>query len=444
MHPARLIPVSGISNVIEAEQRATSALLAVLTIVRDLSIELFAPLGASRAQKATVEAFTEVVYEHNKKKIRPDGLIRISFGKKTWTALVEVKTGDNTLEADQINEYWDLARSNGIDHIVTISNEIAPNDNSHPTAGLKVRSNSKVSVSHLSWTAILTTAVRLKQHAGVSDPEQAWILDELIRYLEHPSSGALAFEDMGPNWVGIRDAARQGDLSKRSDGIEDVATRWDQLLRFAALRLGSEIGDDVVHLLSRDQRDPRERLAYLIDRLSRHGVLDGVLRIPNTVGDLEVFADLRAQHLTAAVDVPAPQDKGAVGRVSWLVNQLKHSPSDLAIESYPKNARAPTVAKLGELLEDRSAILGDDKKEAHKFRVVAHANMGQGRKTGTRSPAFITTVLDLINSFYGDVIQNITPWQPPAPKLKRAAAVEVEREEIVGVEVERDDRVIAT
>lgn len=443
MHPARLIPVSGISSVIEAEQRATSALLAVLTIVRDLSVELFAPLGASRAQKATVEAFTEVVYGHNKKKIRPDGLIRISFGKNTWTALVEVKTGDNTLDPDQINEYWDLARGNGIDHIVTISNEIAPNDHSHPTPGLKVKSNSRVRVSHLSWTAILTTAVRLKQHAGVSDPEQAWILGELIRYLEHPASGALAFEDMGANWVAIRDAARQGTLTKRSEGVEDVAARWDQLLRFAALRLGSEIGDDVVHLLSRDHRDSRHRLGYLVDRLSRDGVLDGVLRIPNTVGDLELFADLRAQHLIAAVDVPAPQDKGAVGRVSWLVNQLKDSPKDLVIESYPKNARTPTAAKLGELLEDRSAILGDDKKEAHKFRVVAHANMGQGRKTRTRSPGFITTVLDLINSFYGDVIQNLTPWQPPTPKLKRTPVVEAEEEEIAGIEVEQDESVLA-
>ncbi len=60
LHKARLIPVSGITSDQEAEERATSALLAVLTIVRDLSIELLSPLGASRAQKATVEAFSEV------------------------------------------------------------------------------------------------------------------------------------------------------------------------------------------------------------------------------------------------------------------------------------------------------------------------------------------------------------------------------------------------
>lgn len=51
---ARLIPVSGIGSAQEAEQRATSAFLAVLSVVRDLSMELLTPLGASRAQRAVV------------------------------------------------------------------------------------------------------------------------------------------------------------------------------------------------------------------------------------------------------------------------------------------------------------------------------------------------------------------------------------------------------
>jgi len=38
-----------------------------------------------------------------------------------------------------------------------------------------------------------------KEHRGVADPGQAWILGELIRYLEHARSGALQFEDMGPS-----------------------------------------------------------------------------------------------------------------------------------------------------------------------------------------------------------------------------------------------------
>ena len=425
MQQARLIPVSGIGSVVEAEQRATSALLAILTIVRDLSIDLLSPLGASRARKAEVEAYTEVGFKYGKQMIRPDGLIRVSFGQSSWATLVEVKTGDHTLSADQINHYWDVARENGIDHVLTISNEIAPSDDIHPTPGLKVRSNSKVGVSHLSWTAILTTAVRLKQHAGVKDPEQAWILGELIRYLQHPRSGALSFEDMGPEWVTIRDAARSGTLTKRTEGVEDVCGRWDQLIRFAALKLGSEIGEDVAEVLARSHRDPKQRLAYLIGALTTGGIVDGALRIPNTAGDLELTADLRAQHLTAAIEVNAPQDKGAKGRISWLVGQLKDAPRSLVVEAYPKNARTPTSATLGTVDEDRGRLIGEDGKEAHKFRIVMHAEMGKGRKTGTKNTDFISSVLKLIDDFYGTVVQNITPWQPPAPKLHKAPSLPI-------------------
>jgi hypothetical protein len=59
---ARLIPVSGISNNTEAEMRATSALLSVLTIVRDFSVAMLSPLGASTARKASVEAFIETKF----------------------------------------------------------------------------------------------------------------------------------------------------------------------------------------------------------------------------------------------------------------------------------------------------------------------------------------------------------------------------------------------
>ena len=156
-------------------------------------------MGASRAGKAIVETYTEPQFPLDGKRIRPDGVVRITYGKSEWTALVEFKTGDARLEADQINAYWEIARQRDFDAIITISNEIAASPGSHPTEGLRVRSNSKVQVHHISWTALLSTAVTIKSHKGVDDPEQAWLVGELIRYLEHSSSGAMAFDDMGQN-----------------------------------------------------------------------------------------------------------------------------------------------------------------------------------------------------------------------------------------------------
>jgi hypothetical protein len=419
MHTARLIRTSGIGNEKEAEQRASSAFLAVLSVVRDLSHELLAPLGASRAQRANIETFTEVGFVLDKRKVRPDGLIRVTYGKSEWTCLVEVKTGESTLEAQQINDYWDIARQERFDHVLTISNEIALAPGAHPTEGLRVRSNSPVQVSHLSWTAILTTAVRLKQHAGVDDPEQAWILGELIRYLEHPASGALAFSDMGPNWVGVRDAARTNTLAKNSEGVSDIVGRFDQLLRYSALKLGSEIGADVAHVLPKAQREPKQRAAHLCEQLLGHGRLDGVLRIPHTAGDLEVTADLRGQQVVLAMEVMAPGDKGARGRVSWLLSQLRDAPGNLEIEAWAKNARTPTSALHAQLIDDRTLLLGDDKREPAKFRLVLRRPMGAARKSGGKNPGFIDSVIGLLEEFYGDVVQNVTPWVPPAPKVKR-------------------------
>ena len=59
---------------------------------------------------------------------------------------MEVKTGTSVLDADQINAYWDIARAEGFDAVLTVSNEIAPSPGVHPTEGLKQRSNSAVHV----------------------------------------------------------------------------------------------------------------------------------------------------------------------------------------------------------------------------------------------------------------------------------------------------------
>ncbi|MBN4047613.1 hypothetical protein JYT71_01245 [Acidimicrobiaceae bacterium AH-315-P05] len=417
---ARIIPVSGIGSEREAEQRATSALLAVMGIVRPFSQVILSPLGASRAGRAVVETFIEPSFKDDDGKVvRPDGLIQVAYGKKApFVALVEVKTGSAKLGADQINAYWDVARREGFDAVITISNEIAPSFGVHPTEGLKVRSNSKVAVHHLSWTRVLSLAVTEKTHRGIDDPEQDWILGELIRYLEHDASGTLGFDDMGTNWVEVRDGARNGTLNAKSDGVTDIALRWDQLLSFVSLRLGADIGEDVVEVLSRaEQNDPKLRPKLFAESLCRDGTLSGTLRVPNTVGDIQITVDLKARQNIVSVDVNAPGDKGAKGRISWLIRQLSDAPSALVIEAYPKGGQTGIAGSLEALAEDPSILLRDDKKDPHRFRVIARSELGQGRRSG-KSPGFVQSVINAIESFYGDVLQDMTAYQQRAPQLK--------------------------
>ena len=45
--------------------------------------------------------------------IRPDGIVRAKRGKREWSALVEVKVGDNPLDRDQVDAYHRLAGNEG-------------------------------------------------------------------------------------------------------------------------------------------------------------------------------------------------------------------------------------------------------------------------------------------------------------------------------------------
>ena len=58
--PARLIPTSGINGPDEQETRATSALLAVLPVVREFAYGLLRPFGAPAG---SIESFIEVPLE---------------------------------------------------------------------------------------------------------------------------------------------------------------------------------------------------------------------------------------------------------------------------------------------------------------------------------------------------------------------------------------------
>lgn len=430
---ARLIPVSGIANASEAEVRATSALLSVLTIVRDLSLAVTSPLGSSSARRATVEAFIETRFKlgDSGAVVRPDGLIQVTYGSSTWRALVEVKTGDNDLEAEQVNNYLAVAREQGIDAVITLSNQIGVGG-VHPCDGVKLRANSKVRLAHFSWTEILAFAVRAKVHRGVEDPEQAWILGELIRYLEHPSSGAMAFDDMGGNWVPVRDGAREGTLRRAGDDVREIVQRWEQLMRFAALKLGADIGVDVQHIVPKSQSEVKARTGYLTDLIVGSGGLDGTLRIPGAAGTVTIAADLRARQISATSEIAAPQDRGNKARATWLVRQLgPDTPNGVVIEAWPRHARQPLTATLAQAREDVSVLVDPEKRDTLRFRVVLRSEMGQHRKDGGRSPGFIQSVMALLRSLYRDVLQQVSPWVAPAPQTRAVAEpVELKQEPI--------------
>jgi len=51
-----------------------------------------------------------VPFPHGDKNVRPDGVLQVKGRSRTWTALIEVKTGANELKAAQVESYLDVAR----------------------------------------------------------------------------------------------------------------------------------------------------------------------------------------------------------------------------------------------------------------------------------------------------------------------------------------------
>ncbi len=417
---ARLIPTSGINGTEEQERRATSALLAVMSAVREFGRAIVGPLGAP---SAVLETFIEVPFVLGDRRIFPDGLVRARRGQRTWTGLVEVKTGNNALGTEQLEDYLDVAREHGFDALITISNEIPALPNQHPTSVDK-RKLRRVTLHHLSWTEVLTEAVMQKEHRGVADPEQAWILGELVRYLEHPRSGALAFDDMGPSWVPVREAVAARTLRASDKAAAEIANRFDALLRYASLRLGRQLGVEVIPALTRKEiSDPASRNAALVTEVISSGTLSGGIKIPDTVAPIQVTADLRAGCVTCHLDLDAPREGRATTRVNWLTRQLKGAPETLRIEAFALHARgAGTAELLRDVRVDPASLVADPKRELRAFRVTHSGPLGS--KRGTGRGGFIDSVVDAVEQFYEHTVQHLKAWSPAPPRLRQLDEVQ--------------------
>jgi hypothetical protein len=436
---ARLFPVSGIGGADEQERRASSALLAVIQSVREFGRAITAPMGAPVGRLST---FIEVPFDDGDKKLRPDGLIQVVSGQRTWTALVEIKTGRHNLIPGQIESYMDVARKQKFDALLTISNQVVAVPGVHPVKLPKTRAQA-AKLYHLSWSQIRTEALVEQANRSVTDPDQAWILAEFIRYLEHPRSGAIDFDDMGPSWVHVRDRARAGTLHPQDKAAAEVADKFGGLISFTALQLSRELGIGVRPMVPQAQlRDPARYLQEAVSDFASTGLLQGAVRVPGAVAPIKITADLRAGLIHCAVTVPAPRDGRPTTRVNWLVRQLKTAPGQLCIQPSAAWQRGRGEAKtLDEARKDPRSLVEDPAHELRSFTVSLSCNAGPARGQGRGS--FVDSVLTAVDKFYSEVVQRIKPWAPAPPKIRENEALTpdeaIPEEDILAGGGNRDD-----
>ncbi len=411
--PARLIPVGKMRQE-EQETRGTSVLLSVLPVVPTFGRALLADLGAPRGQIST---FTEVRLKDEAGKTHiPDGAIVVERGQTRWSCLVEAKTGRALLGAEQVARYLDMARLHGFDAVLTISNQIRSDAETLPY-DVDKRKVGKLTVRHISWWRILTEAIVQHRFRGVDDPEQAWILSELIRYLDDERSGCAGFEGMGEDWVRVRESARNETLRAGDSGTQSVAARWEQLVQYVCLHLSQELGVDVKQVKKRG-KGARERLQEATKQLAEAGVLGRSIRVPDAIAPVGLEANLKTRRVTTSVELDAPKDlKRPQAKINWLLKQLRDAPGDLRIEVRFASSRLTSSELLSECREDPGCLLSaEDPKRVPRAFVLARS-LPMGTKAGLGKGSFVAETRRQVTNFYRELVQDLRPPQPKAPKL---------------------------
>ena len=412
-HEARLIPTTGIGGQEEQEQRATSSLLAVMRAVPDFGRALLQHAGAPLGR---IRTFTEVrLSDVDDAVMRPDGAVIVERGKTRWACLIEVKTGGVPLKADQVSKYLDVAKQKGFDAVLTISNQITSSPDESPLA-IDARKLKRTPLRHLSWWQVMTEARLQKDYRGISDPDQAWILGELIAYLDNEKSGAGGFDDMGDKWVTVRDATRLRTLRASDPGAKEVASRWEQFVQYMALGLRQDLGREVTAVWPK-KPDGTSRSDLFVRSLVDAGRLDASLKVPGAAATIDIEADLRTRQVTTSAEIVAPREGRAKTRLTWLLRQLKDAPDTLRIDVRFPNSKEGTSILLKEarLKPEKLLLPADPRREPRSFRVALSKDMGTKRGKGAGS--FLQETKQQTSDFYRVVVQQLRLWSAAAPKL---------------------------
>ncbi|MEV2210836.1 TerD family protein [Streptomyces sp. NPDC050997] len=410
---ARLFPVPVLKSDRDRETRATSVLLSVMAQVPEFGRRLTAAFGAPAGR---METFTEVTLAHGDSPRRPDGVIRVERAGKLWTALVETKTNGNGLKADQVQAYMDIAARRGYEAVITLSNDVALEGS--PLVDVKIdgRRKHKVALRHLSWAEVAHQAQLLIRHEGVGNSAHAWLLQELLHYLQHENSGCHGFQNMGAAWVPVRKGIDDETLCQGDPRALEVVESWERLIRQVCLRMGGELGQKMLPVRrAKRGTDPAARRARMADELCLAGRLHSELRIEGTPGVLALTADLRTGKLRTSVEIPAPDQGYPLTWVKRLVKRLSQAPADLHVETLVDGDTGGPRGTLERLRPEPADLLPKNGTEITGFRLSLFKSMGNTR--GNTESSFIRSVDDAVHRFYATVVTDLDRPASPRPDL---------------------------
>lgn len=421
--PARLFPVVSEAN---KEQKTLSIVLATLMSVRPLAERLLGPLSVKVGKRSVLSCYTEVTLTNEIKglKDRPDALLVLQSGKRSWSALIEAKVGRNVVGEDQLERYIELAKLNNVDSVITISNELTPSPEINPTALTRALPKN-FQLFHLSWASILTTAFLLA--SSDEDPyendDEAFLVSELIRYLEHPNSGYVALDQMNKDWPKlVSDIQASHPLFAKSSEVVETVTAWLQEARDVALIMTRRLKEPVSIATSRSNlSNPSKWTETNAKDFIQEKVLSFELDVPNAASKILIEGDFLRRTVRVSMKLSAPTDRVSnAARLNWLLRQLVKSNREKIIIRCITRGKGQNYGAMADEIDPKS----DDIKELGdilSFQLEMSNDLGA--KFNSRKK-FIECLEEIVPEFYSNVGQYLQAYVPPPPKYEKANATE--------------------
>lgn len=409
---ARLIPTLKTGD----EMALTSIFLSTVRLVHEYEHDIFKEIKISRSGKAYF--YTEVCFPEIDK-CRIDGLIiTVVSGVIKDAVFFEMKNKNNSIDSTQVEKYIGISKKIGVNKLVTVSNQYVADSKLSP-ANVKVPRN--FNLYHFSWTYLLTKGQLLlfKNENIIEDADQIEIMREALHYFESKVSGVSGYTRMKPGWKELCESIRAQITLKVSDTyIEDAILSWYEEEKDLALLLSRKLG-----VMVKSSSKTKDSLKNDVRKLIKTNNLNGSLSIKNSVSDIKINLDFERRGVTMSIKVIPPLDRGSIAKISWISRQLenckkKSEQSFLKLSNYIwieadiKYARTNLKVKLDELDNLKEEAKGSDIQAFHVVLMDGFgANFASVRK-------FIELIDAITLNYYEGIVQHMTNWNRPAPKLE--------------------------
>ena len=329
-----------------------------------------------------------------------------------------MKNKNNIINDAQVETYIKISKCIGVNKLITVSNQFVADSSLSPT-NIKVPRN--FNLFHFSWTYLLTTGQLLlfKNDNIIEDEDQIEIMREALFYFESKTSGVSGYTRMKPGWKVLSDNIRAQKPLKMSDSyIEDAVLSWHEEEKDMALLMSRKLG-----VIVKSSPKNKDSLKNEIKKLIKENYLTGTLSVKNSVSDIKVKVEFERRSVSMSVKIIPPLDKGTIARISWISKQLENckKKSELVftklsdyiwIEADIKYARTNLKVKLSNL----EALKEEAKNnEIQAFHIVIIDGFGASFSS-TRK--FIELIEIMVLNYYEGIVQHMTNWNRPAPKLE--------------------------